>query len=154
MRHGKGVDNGLLKLRNDGGEPTDVVECHRNVLGSNDVHGDGLLIFGKNEILFVRAMSGWGGGGGVVIIGGRGTVKAAKDSGGGGALAFGFFVVKGLVCLDAGESIADEVVDGDVLQGHEDWLVQSRWVRRWGVEDPYRGSYEYQVLEQSKLPTA
>lgn len=61
-------------------------------------------------------MTGGGGGRGVVFIGGRGTIKTAEDSGGGGALGFGFFVAEGLVCLDAGESIADEVVDGDILQ--------------------------------------
>lgn len=64
----------------------------------------------------MRAMSGGGGGRGIVFIGGRGTVKAAEDSGGGGALGFVFFVAEGLVCLDARESIADEVVDRDILQ--------------------------------------
>ena len=83
MRHGKGVDDGLLELRDDGSEPADVVECHRDVLRSNNVHGDCLLIIGKDQVMFVRAMSGGRGGRGVVFIGGRGTVKAAEDSGGG-----------------------------------------------------------------------
>lgn len=116
MRHGEGVDDRLLKLRNDGSEPADVIECHRNVLGSNDVHSDGLLIFGKDEVLFVRAMSSGGGGRGVVFIGGRGPIEAAENGGGGGALSLSLFVGERLVCLDAGESVTDEVVDGDILQ--------------------------------------
>lgn len=110
--HGEGVDDGFFELGDYGGEAADVVECHGDVVRSDDVHGDGLLVVVEDEVLFVGAVR-WAGR--VVIFGARrggGAVEAAEDGGGGGALGLGFL---GLVRFDAGEGVSDEVVDGDVL---------------------------------------
>ena len=115
MRHRERVDDGFFELGDYGREPADVFECHGDVFGRDDVHRDGLLVFVEDQVFFAGALVGVVGG--EVIFGGGGAVQAPEDRGSGGAFGFGFFVGEGLLGFDAGEGVADEVVDGDVLGG-------------------------------------
>ena len=115
MRHSKRVDDRFLELRDYIRKAADICEGDGDIVWRDDVHGDGRLVFIEQEIFF-SGVSLVVRGGAIFGRGGRGrrAVEAAEMGGCGGAFGFGFL---GLVRFEAGEGVADEVEDGDVLEG-------------------------------------
>ena len=114
--HGERVDDGFFQFGDYACEAADVVEGDGDVVRGNDVHGDGRFVFIEDEVFFAgAAVVGVCIGEVVIVVGGRRAVEASEDGGSGGAFGFGLFVCEGLVGFDAGQGVADKVVDGNVL---------------------------------------
>lgn len=121
VRHCERVDDRLLELFDDRVQAANVVKRHWDLLGRDDLHGDGLLVAVQDQLLHARAPAPWA----VPVVftvvlavafapfAGENGVEFAGCGGGLGAC---LFLLLG-VGVEAGKQVADDEVGYEGLAG-------------------------------------